>query len=129
MRAGRLPEAIDSFRRALGFYPENAPALLGLSRALAAMNHTAEAATHRSKAESVLAALEPARPQYAAIVRAELLVAQGDAAAAAATLIAALRAAPPGFACWSVPIEPAFEDVLGLPAFAPVLQELAARAR
>ena len=129
MRAGRLPEAIDSFRRALGFYPENAPALLGLSRALAAMNHTVEAATHRSKAEAVLAALEPARPQYAAIVKAELLVAQGEAAAAAATLVAALRAAPPGFAGWSVPIEPAFDEVISLPAFAPVLQELATRAR
>jgi hypothetical protein len=40
-----------------------------------------------------------------------------------------LQKAPPGFACWTVPIEPAFQKVIALPAFAPFLQELAARAR
>ena len=63
------------------------------------------------------------------MVKAEILAADGQADAAAQMLIAALRSAPPGFACWTIPIEPAFRHVVGLPGFAPFLQELALRAR
>ncbi len=129
IRAGRIDEAIASYRTALGHYPDNAPALLGLSGALMAAGPTAEAEEHRSRVDTVLRTLDRTRPVYGALVKAELLVAGGDAEAAARVLTGALRASPPGFACWTVPIEPAFQEVIGLPAFAPVLQELAARAR
>ena len=48
--------------------------------------------------------------------------------AAAAVLLDALKKAPPGFACWTLPIEPAFRQVIGASEFAPVLEILAARA-
>ena len=83
----------------------------------------------RSAADAVVRGLEQARPLYAAMVNAEILAADGQAAASARILTAALKAAPPGFACWTIPIEPAFRQVVGVPAFAPFLQELAGRAR
>jgi DNA-binding winged helix-turn-helix (wHTH) protein/Tfp pilus assembly protein PilF len=129
IHAGRMEDAIDSFRAALAHYPDNAPALLGLSRALAAMGRTDEGAAQRARAHTMLSILERTRPLHGAMVKAELLVADGQIASAAGVLTGALQAAPPGFACWSVPIEPAFGEVIGLPAFAPVLRELAVRAR
>jgi hypothetical protein len=69
------------------------------------------------------------RPLSAAIAKAERLVTDGRAADAAGLLMNVLQKAPPGFVCWTVPIEPAFQTVIALPAFAPFLQELAARAR
>jgi DNA-binding winged helix-turn-helix (wHTH) protein/Tfp pilus assembly protein PilF len=129
MRAGRLDDAIASFRKALSFYPDNAPALLGLADALRAAGKPAEAESWLIRAHSALRTLQGARPGYAAIVKAESLAVQGDAAASAGLLLASLKESPPGFACWTLPIEPAFRQVIGLPAFAPVLQELATRAR
>jgi DNA-binding winged helix-turn-helix (wHTH) protein/Flp pilus assembly protein TadD len=129
VRAGRVDEAIGSFRRALTFYPDNAPANLGLSDALRSAGKHSEADTCRSAAEAVVRTLERTRPLYAGMVKAEILAADGQVDAAAQMLIAALRSAPPGFACWTIPIEPAFRHVVGLPGFAPFLQELALRAR
>jgi DNA-binding winged helix-turn-helix (wHTH) protein/Tfp pilus assembly protein PilF len=129
MRAGRADEAIASFQKALTFYPDNAPALLGLADALRSAGKQAESASRRSAAEAVVRKLEGTRPLYAAIVRAEMLAASGQSEASAQTLTAAVYAAPPGFACWTIPIEPAFQHVIGLPAFAPLLEELAFRAR
>jgi DNA-binding winged helix-turn-helix (wHTH) protein/Tfp pilus assembly protein PilF len=129
IRAGRMNDAIASFQKALSFYPENAPAQLGLADALRSAGKPDEAESRLAGAQRVLRTLERTRPAYAATVKAEWLAAQGDAGASAALLLATLRNSPPGFACWTVPIEPAFRQVIGLPAFAPVLQELAARAR
>ena len=129
VRAGRVGEAIASFRKALTFYPDNAPALLGLANAFRLKGEQEQSEASRSAAEAVVRTLEGTRPLYAAMVRAEILAASGQPDAAAQTLSAALAAAPAGFACWTIPIEPAFQHVIGLPAFAPFLQELAFRAR
>jgi TolB-like protein/Tfp pilus assembly protein PilF len=129
MHAGRVEEAVHSFRAALALYPDNAPAHLGLAAALHAGGRIADADESRAKAESILGTLARTRPVHAALVRAELQIARGQTTEAASTVSAALRTAPPGFACWTVPIEPAFQRVLGLPAFAPVLTALRERAR
>ena len=129
MQAGRVEEAIASYRSALTHYPDHAPANIGLAAALAAMGRTADAEERRARAEAVLPTLDRTRPGSAAVARAELLVAAQQPEAAAHVLTSALKTAPPGFACWTVPIEPAFQDVIGLPVFAPFLQELGARAR
>jgi DNA-binding winged helix-turn-helix (wHTH) protein/tetratricopeptide (TPR) repeat protein len=129
MRAGRVEEAISSYRGALAHYPDNAAANVGLAGALSAIGRMAEAEERRGRAEAVLPTLERTRPVAAAVARAELLVATGQAEIAAQLLASALTGAPPGFACWTVPIEPAFQHVIGLPVFAPFLQELGARAR
>ena len=129
MRAGRVDEAIASYHGALSHYPDNAPANIGLAAALAAQGRTAEAEERRARAEAVLPALERTRPISAAVARAELLVAAGEPEGAATVLTSALRAAPPGCACWTIPNEPAVQQVIGWPGFAPILQELDARAR
>jgi len=129
MRAGRMDDAIASFQQALSSYPDNAPAQLGLADALRSAGKPEEAVSPLAGAQSVLRTIERTRPVYAATVKAEWLAAQGDAGASASQLLATLKDSPPGFACWTVPIEPAFRHVIGLPAFTPVLQELASRAR
>jgi DNA-binding winged helix-turn-helix (wHTH) protein/Flp pilus assembly protein TadD len=129
VRAGRLDEAIASFRHALTLYPDNAPANLGLVDALRSAGKHSEADACRSAAEAVVGTLEHPRPLYAAMVKAEILAGDHQARAAAELLTAALKGAPPGFACWTIPIEPAFRQVVSLPAFAPFLQQLAVRAR
>ena len=129
VRAGRADAAIASYRKALTFYPDNAPALLGLADALRSAGQQAESDACRSAAEAVVRTLERTRPLYAAMVRAEMLAASGQSDASAQVLTAALKAAPAGFACWTIPVEPAFQHVVGLPAFAPFLHELSLRAR
>jgi DNA-binding winged helix-turn-helix (wHTH) protein/Tfp pilus assembly protein PilF len=129
MRAGRVDDAIASFHKALSFYPDNAPAQLGLADALRSAGKPEEAESLLAGAQSVLRTIERTRPVYAATVKAEWLAAQGDAGASGSLLLATLKDSPPAFACWTVPIEPAFRQVIGLPSFAPVLQELASRAR
>ena len=129
VRAGRVREAIESYRRALVLYPGNAPANLGLADAYRKAGNHADADACWRAAEAVLGTLERARPVYAAIVRAEMLTAQGDLKGAARLLTSTLEGAPPGFACWSVPIEPAFREAVDLPVFAPFLSTLTARAR
>jgi DNA-binding winged helix-turn-helix (wHTH) protein/Tfp pilus assembly protein PilF len=129
VRAGRVDEAIASFRKALTFYPDNASALLGLAKAFHLSGEQEKSAASRAAADAVARTLEGTRPLYAAMVRAEILAASGQSDASAQALSAAVRAAPAGFACWTIPIEPAFQHVIGLPAFAPFLQELAFRAR
>jgi DNA-binding winged helix-turn-helix (wHTH) protein/Tfp pilus assembly protein PilF len=129
MQAGRVDEATASFRKALTFYPDNAPAHLGLAEALRSAGKSAESEACASAADAALRRPERTRPVHAATVRAEMLAAGGQSEAAAHVLLTALKAAPPGFACWTIPIEPAFRNVIGLPAFAPFLQELAVRAR
>lgn len=129
VRAGRVDEAIASYRKALTFYPDNAPALLGLADACRVAGRQAESEACRSSAEAAVRTLESTRPLYAAMVRAEMLAASGQSDASAQVLTAALSGAPGGFACWTMPIEPAFQNVIGLPAFAPFLDELAFRAR
>jgi DNA-binding winged helix-turn-helix (wHTH) protein/cytochrome c-type biogenesis protein CcmH/NrfG len=129
MCAGRLDEAIESFRRALTLYPGNAPANLGLARALEARGLKAEQDTCWTHAEAALQILQRTRPVYAAIVKAEMLTARNDSAAAGKMLWDLLDTAPPGFACWSIPVEPAFRQVIDSPAFAPVLEALDRRAR
>ena len=67
--------------------------------------------------------------RHSAARLAEMLAANRQADASAQMLTGALRGAPPGFACWTIPIEPAFRHAVSLPAFAPLLHELAVRAR
>ena len=129
VRAGRLDEAIASFRQALALYPDNAPANLGLSDALRSAGKHTEADACRAAAEAVVRTLERTRPLYAGLIKAEILAADGQAGASAQMLTGVLRNAPLGFACWTIPIEPAFRHLAGLPAFAPFLQELSVRAR
>ena len=128
MRAGRIDEAVGSFRKALTFYPENASANLGLADALRAAGQRVESDACRAAAAATIPTVERTRPLYAAMVQAEMLAADGQSDAAADVLTAALTGAPRGFACWSIPIEPAFRQVIASASFAPFLEALEHRA-
>jgi hypothetical protein len=58
------------------------------------------------RAEAVLPILDRTKPVEAAMVRAQLHAVGRDAAAAADTLGRMLAQAPPGFAGWTIPVEP-----------------------
>jgi DNA-binding winged helix-turn-helix (wHTH) protein/Tfp pilus assembly protein PilF len=129
LRTGRVDEAIASFRRALTLGPANASANLGLARALQANGRQAEAAACWANAEAAIDVLRRTRAVYAAMVQAEMLAARNEGAAAGTLLRDLLDAAAAGFACWSIPVEPAFHQVIDSSAFAPVLEALDRRAR
>lgn len=129
VRTGRPEQAIVSYREALKLYPDNAPASLGLAAAYQILGRTDDAEAWRQRTDTVLKILQDRHPLYTAMVRADMLVGAREQAAAAALLTDALRSAPPGFACWTLPVEPAFRQVLPAEAFAPVLRALTERAR
>ena len=69
------------------------------------------------------------RAQEAALVTAFDLVMHDRFNEAMAVLDALLAQAPPGFAGWTIPIEPFFSPIRELPAFKILLRTLADRAR
>src|SRR5207245_1042598 len=106
LRAGRIADAIDSFERALELYPHHAPTHLGLALAHRGSGSTAAAEHAIDRAEAALSTLARTRPIEAAIVGAQLLVVHGDIDAALGALGGLLREAPPGFAAWTLPVDP-----------------------
>jgi DNA-binding winged helix-turn-helix (wHTH) protein/Tfp pilus assembly protein PilF len=127
LRAGRPGEARESFARALDLYPDHGPSHLGLALALGTSGSNAEAALER--ADAAVAALMRARPIEAALVRAQVLTARGNLDDASAGLDSIVETAPPGFAAWTLPVEPLVRDLGKVPRFAAVLARLADRAR
>jgi adenylate cyclase len=129
LRAGRPKDAVDAFSDALGLYPNHAQSNLGLSLALRA----AAGASERSdeayrRAELALKTLSDTRPIEAALVRAHLQTASGRAAEASAILCSTLDDAAPGFAAWTLPIEPLLVQPHAAEAFGPALKRLSDRA-
>jgi DNA-binding winged helix-turn-helix (wHTH) protein len=129
LRIERFEEAAECFRRALGLCPEHAQSSLGLSVALRATGsrNAAEAVWRRARA--ALDTLAVTRPIEAALVHAQVLAVEGKPDEAGAVLGKALDAAPPGFAAWTLPIEPLLLQVAGTEAFTGALLRLSERAR
>jgi len=120
LRAGRRDEAGTSFRDALTLYPDHPLGHLGLAIA------------GRGEFDAVEAALkvtDRAKPIESALVRAQSLAAQGHEPAAADLLLGVIRDAPPGFAGWSLPMEPFLLQVTDRTVFTPVFSLLSDRAR
>jgi hypothetical protein len=72
--------------------------------------------------------LSRGRPIEAAIVRAKALAADGAADEAIQTLDRLMADAPPGFAGWTLPIEPLLEQLGTHDGFAGTLRRLGERA-
>jgi hypothetical protein len=83
----------------------------------------------RQQLAATLRTLTVARPIEGTLVESQLLAADGKSVQAAATLRQLLDSAPPGFAAWTLPVDPLFRQLHGTEAFSDVLQRLAARAR
>jgi tetratricopeptide (TPR) repeat protein len=129
LRVGRADEAVDCFRRALELYPDHAQSNLGLSIALRAMGSLEVAETNWCRARASLDTLTLTRPIEAAMVLGQLLAAENRPGDVDAVLCRALDDAPPGFAAWTMPIEPFLVQPLGAKAFAAALSRLFERAR
>jgi hypothetical protein len=78
--------------------------------------------------DQAISTLARNRPIEAAILRAKALVADGSADAALETLDRLLADAPPGFAAWTLPIEPFLSQLKAHQGFAATLRRLAERA-
>jgi len=129
LRAGRAADAAAAFERALDLFPHHAPTHLGAALAHRASGSRAAADAALARADSALATLTRTRPVEAAIVRAESLAVRGDAAGAHAALGHVLRDAPPGFAGWTLSVEPLLTKLHDTQAFTDIFWQLADRAR
>jgi DNA-binding winged helix-turn-helix (wHTH) protein len=129
LRADRPDQAIESFKRALELYPRHAPSHIGLALAYRATRSTTSADAAIAGAESALVSLTRTRPLEAALVRAQTLAIRADADGAVATLGHLLHEAAPGFAAWTLPVEPFLTQLKASKAFTGVLDQLAERAR
>jgi len=128
LRAGRPDEAADAFRQALALYPDHAQSNVGLSMALRAAGVQAGADGALGHVSRALVMLSATRPIEAAVVQSHLLAAEGRAAEASAILCTMLDAAPPGFAAWTLPIEPLLLQANAAEALGPALKRLSERA-
>ena len=123
----RPADAESMFARALAAYPDHARSLIGRAQACGALREKTRAKAlldHADRAVHELAA--SGRATESAMARACWLIATGDANAASRVLATLLESAPPGFAGWTLPIEPWCRDE---PAIRPLLARLGERAR
>lgn len=119
LKADNRDQAARDFRQALEFYPDHPLGHLGLI--LAGQGEP-------GPVEAALDVMDGTKPIEAALIRAQLLAAQGREAQAADVARAAISEAPPGFAGWSIPVEPLLQ-MTGKAALASVLSLVADRAR
>ncbi|HWW87408.1 MAG TPA: winged helix-turn-helix domain-containing protein [Vicinamibacterales bacterium] len=128
LEAGRSAEAVESFQGALKMYPDHAPSHLGLALSLQAHPAAGDSAHAFRRVGEAIESLTRARPIEAAMVRAQLLVATGDHEEAVAALDTLLGTAPPGFAAWTLGVEPLLRQLHEDDGFARILGALAGRA-
>ncbi len=129
LRAGRASDAAGAFERALELYPHYAPTHLGLALAHRASGSAAAADAAMARADAAFATLVRTRPIEAGTVRGQTLAVQGDVDGAVSALGRLVRDAPPGFAAWTMPVDPLLRQLHASSGFTGVLGQLAARAR
>ncbi len=129
LRAGRHADAIECFERALSLYPDHAQSHIGLVLALRAVGARDRAQETSVRLAPILETLTGARPIEAALVESQMQVMEGQLDGASAVLCRCLETAPPGFAGWTIPVEPLLAQLHGTKAFAATLAQLAERAR
>jgi tetratricopeptide (TPR) repeat protein len=125
----RFEEAIGELGRALDLYPDHAQTHLALALAHRALRSHDASHLALARVDATLGVLSRTKPVDAAVVRAMRLSADDRLDDAAATLGRLLAELPPGFAGWTIPIEPLLKKLHGHQRFAAVLKSLADRAR
>jgi tetratricopeptide (TPR) repeat protein len=129
LRLERIESAVDAFRRALALYPDHAQSSLGYLIAQRALGSEGAADTTWEKVRGILATLGAARPIEAAMVHGHMLAIEDRAGEADAVLCSALDQAPPGFAGWTLPVEPLLPQLAPGNVFTSALARLSERAR
>jgi DNA-binding winged helix-turn-helix (wHTH) protein len=126
---GEPERALAAFREALRRLPAHARSRLGERLALERLGRHDEAAAVAALVTECIAQLTRGhRFSEAALVAAADLASRGRIDEGAATLERLLVSAPPGFAGWTIPIEPLLAPLHGSAAFDRVLAILAERA-
>ena len=126
---GEATQAVAMFTQALAIYPDHARSLAGLAAAarLRGDEMAARAALDRARlAIGELAA--HGRSAEAAMASSLVQVVEGRPLEAIATLRQLLEDAPPGFAGWTIPVEPLLTACRALPAYREITRLLAERA-
>ena len=117
------------FCKALDIYPDHARSLIGLSAAHDQRGERAAAEGALAHAWRALDELrESGRAAEAAMATAFAHIVAGRRDEAIAGLTRLVTDAPPGFAGWTIPIEPLLADLKSEPAFRAILARLADRA-
>ena len=128
--AGDLKAASTMFKRALERYPEHARSWLGIAAVRQRQRRLKDAGAAASRALAAIEELRAnSRTAEAALSAAFADVHAGRPAEAFATLERLLAEAPPGFAGWTLPVEPFLASLRGEPAFQDLLRTLTERAR
>ena len=129
LAAGDFTGAEAMFEKALRQYPDHARSIIGLSKAYAGRGRQNAAQSALERARRALDELrENGRTAEAAMATACAHMAGGRSDEAIAVLTTLLADSPPGFAGWTIPIEPLLADLRSQPSFRTVIAKLSERA-
>ena len=129
LAAGEFDGAEVMFGKALTRYPDHARSFIGLSKACAGRGRHDDAQAALDRAWRAIDELrENGRTAEAALATAFAHTVAGRGDEAIAVLTKLVADAPPGFAGWTIPIEPLLADLKSRPPFRAVLARLAERA-
>jgi len=128
LRLDRVDEATAAFTEAMAPDPTHAPSRLGMACCLRARGESSRADAELQAAEESLSVLARGRTTGAAQLRAEIAVARGRLDDAVGILGDMLSTAPPGFAGWTLAVDPFLRQLQSHQGFARVLEHLARRA-
>ena len=130
LECGDAAGAAARFTSALELYPHHTRSLLGLAQARRQLGESAEAMATAACARDAIADLERGgRASEAAMAEAIEYVHLGRGDEAVMRLRRLLDEAPPGYAGWTIPIEPWLRRANAVPGFSAVLARLTERAR
>jgi DNA-binding winged helix-turn-helix (wHTH) protein/tetratricopeptide (TPR) repeat protein len=129
LEIGRTSDAIAAFEAGLEWYPDHAQTQLGLALAFRAAGSRDRADARLNRLTAIVETLTRSRPIEARLVESQRLAADGKSVQAATRLEELLETAPPGFAGWTLPVDPLFRHLPGTKEFTNALQRLAERAR
>ena len=125
----RPTEGVVCFRRALDFFPRHARSRAGLALALREQGLHEEAAHELREVDGAVDELtRGGRSSEAALAAVFALVLRDRPDEAVAALRAFVSSAPPGFAGWTIPLEPLLRPLHSHPGFEEILAIVARRA-
>jgi DNA-binding winged helix-turn-helix (wHTH) protein/tetratricopeptide (TPR) repeat protein len=128
LEAARPDAAIEAFRAALALYPDQPQSEIGLARAYEACGQSDAARAALDRAETLASVLDRAKPIESAMVRAQIHAVRGDRSGVRTALEWMLADAPPGFAGWTIPVEPHLRQVADSEELTKIVARLADRA-
>jgi DNA-binding winged helix-turn-helix (wHTH) protein/tetratricopeptide (TPR) repeat protein len=121
--------AESMFLKAIDIYPDHARSLIGLAEARRCQGYEAGRRDALNQAlHAIRAMTESGRTTEAAMATALWHMASGRQEDSLAVLAQLLAGAPPGFAGWTIPLEPLLATMRGTAAYQAVLRRLAERA-